>query len=125
MMRIKAEIFDEISRKRPLEPQLLENAEAKRQRIVATLPAASMPQQREIPALGPGPHTLGEVFNLGPDNGVLDYDVGALSSEFIARLTVATLAGLDPIVLAKSIAVSPQLLLEFCQAGVLTAPRLF
>lgn len=95
MMRMVAEALDETSRKRALEAQQHDGYDAKRQRTDLS--------QVQIPPLGPGPHSLADVFSLTAAAGLKTFDLSQLPPPLIAKMAVNTLARTDPQLLAKSI----------------------
>ncbi|KAF5023321.1 hypothetical protein F66182_4629 [Fusarium sp. NRRL 66182] len=95
MMRTMAEIFDDSGRKRPLEPQPKDDFNAKRQRL--------SPSQIQIPPLGPGPHSLADVFTLIDNSALRNFDISQVPAPLVSRITVTTLSRLDPQVLAKAV----------------------
>jgi symplekin len=100
MMRTRNEIFDEASRKRTLEV-----LEAKRQRIAQ--PVQAMPQLQITP-LGPGSHTLADVFTLVVDNSLKNFNVVAVPADVVAKINVNALARLDSALLFKAVEVREQ-----------------
>ncbi|KJZ73481.1 hypothetical protein HIM_07037 [Hirsutella minnesotensis 3608] len=95
-MRAVAEVIDDSTKKRQLEPQQQEGVEAKRQRTAGTHIA--------IRPLGPGPHTLGDVFTLITNDDLKTFDISQLPLPLVAKVSVTALAGLDPEILTKAIA---------------------
>ncbi|KAF4968481.1 hypothetical protein FSARC_4126 [Fusarium sarcochroum] len=95
MMRTMAEIFDESGRKRPLEPAPQDDYDAKRQRL--------SPAQIQVPPLGPGTHSLADVFTLIDNSALKNFDIAQVPAPLVARIAVTTLARLDPQVLAKAV----------------------
>lgn len=96
VMRLVAETLDETSRKRALEAQQHEVYDAKRQRT------AEVPQV-QIPPLGPGPHSLADIFSLTGAAGLKTFDISQLPAPLVAKMAVTTLARIDPLLLSKSI----------------------
>ncbi|KKO97033.1 hypothetical protein THAR02_10864 [Trichoderma harzianum] len=94
-MRMVAELFDSAGRKRPLEPKPQDGYDAKRPRIEAS--------QIQIPPLGPGPHSLADVFTLIGNDGLKFFDVSQVPPSLVARIAVNTLSRLDAQVLAKAV----------------------
>ncbi|RYP49961.1 hypothetical protein DL768_004396 [Monosporascus sp. mg162] len=99
LMRSRAEILDGASRKRALAEQ--ESAsETKRQRTAAV----SAQPQLQITPLTPGPHTLAEVFTLTQNEGLKNFNVGAVvPAPLAAKISVATIARLDAGILEQAI----------------------
>ncbi|KAI1068243.1 hypothetical protein LB507_004849 [Fusarium sp. FIESC RH6] len=95
MMRTMADIFDDTGRKRPLEPPPQDDNEAKRQRL--------SPAQIQIPPLGPGPHSLADVFTLIDNSALKNFDISQVPAPLVARIAVTTLSRLDPQVLSKAV----------------------
>ncbi|KAM0483044.1 hypothetical protein ACHAPX_002489 [Trichoderma viride] len=94
-MRMVAELFDGGGRKRPLEPKPQDGYDVKRPRIEAS--------QIQIPPLGPGPHSLADVFTLIGNDGLKFFDASQVPHSLVARIAVNTLSRLDPQVLAKAV----------------------
>lgn len=94
MMRTMAEVL-EGGKKRALEPQPAEATDAKRQKLIGL--------QQPIPALGPGPHTLADVFTLIGSNELKNFDVSQVPPAMVARIAVNTLARTDPQLLTKAV----------------------
>ncbi|KAF4978084.1 hypothetical protein FZEAL_5474 [Fusarium zealandicum] len=95
MMRTMAEIFDDSGRKRPLEAQHHDGVDAKRQRIA--------PAQFQVPPLGPGPHSLADVFTLIDNDALRAFDISQVPPPLVAKIAVMTLARLDDQVLARAV----------------------
>jgi len=103
-MRMKTDIFDDSSRKRPYDAQQLSAPDAKR---VRAAPATATPHQvDEIPALGPPPHTLGAVFTLAAFQGLNTFDISGVPLHLVSRINVSTLVGLDIGRLSRAVDVS-------------------
>ncbi|KAI1769457.1 hypothetical protein GGR53DRAFT_472564 [Hypoxylon sp. FL1150] len=99
LMRSRAEIFDEGSRKRALAEQA-NGLAVKRQR---TGPVSSHPQV-EISPLPPGPHTLAEVFTFTSNEGLKNFNVGdSVPAPLAAKISVTTIARVDPQLLDRAI----------------------
>lgn len=94
-MRLVAETLDETSRKRALDAQQHEGYDTKRQRTTEI--------QVQIQPLGPGPHSLADVFSLTGAVGLKTFDISQLPAPLIAKMAVTTLARIDPLLLSKSI----------------------
>lgn len=94
-MRMVAELFDGAGRKRPLEPKPQDGYDVKRPRIEAS--------QIQIPPLGPGPHSLADVFTLIGNDGLKFFDASQVPHSLVARIAVNTLSRLDPQLLAKAV----------------------
>jgi len=101
LLRSRTEIFDEISRKRALEAQQHDGVDAKRLRMGP--PSTVM--QLQIAPLGPGPHSVADVFSLTSHKALRNFDISNVPSDLLAKITVATLAGVDAQLLAKAIEV--------------------
>ncbi|KAL6919186.1 hypothetical protein FSST1_003212 [Fusarium sambucinum] len=95
MMRTMADIFDNSGHKRPLEPPPQDDYEAKRPRL-------SQAQVR-IPPLGPGPHSLADIFTLIDNSALRNFDVSQVPAPLVTRIAVTTLARLDPQVLSQAV----------------------
>lgn len=94
MMRMMAEVLDG-GRKRPLEGQHVETIESKRQRLMGL--------QQPIPELGPGPHTLADVFTLIANNDLKSFDISQIPADMVAKIAVNTLVRTDAQLLAKAV----------------------
>ncbi|KAL7628005.1 hypothetical protein AAE478_002201 [Parahypoxylon ruwenzoriense] len=98
LMRSRAEIFDEGSRKRALAEQS-DGLDTKRQRT-GTLPHP----QIEISPLKPGPHSLADVFTFTNNEGVKHFNVGDnIPADLAAKISVTTISRLDPQLLDRAI----------------------
>ncbi|CAM1506703.1 Fc.00g063440.m01.CDS01 [Cosmosporella sp. VM-42] len=95
IMRTMAEIFDDSGRKRPLEAQQHDGYDAKRQRL--------SPAQVQIPPLGPGTHSLADVFTLIGNDALRTFDISQVPAGLVAKISVTTLQRIDPQVLAKAV----------------------
>ncbi|KAI1018953.1 hypothetical protein LB505_002896 [Fusarium chuoi] len=95
MMQIMAEFFDDSGRKRPLEQAPQDGNDPKRQRL--------SPAQIQIPPLGPGPHSLADVFTLIDNTALKNFDISQVPAPLVARIAVTTLSRLDPQVLSKAV----------------------
>ncbi|KAG6041405.1 hypothetical protein E4U41_004503 [Claviceps citrina] len=95
-MRTITEILDESGRKRPLEAQQHDGYDAKRQKVVET----HVPQ---IPPLGPGPHSLADMFTLVAHPGLKSFDLSHLPVAMTSKIAVIALARIDAQLLAKAV----------------------
>ncbi|OTB06529.1 hypothetical protein M426DRAFT_318931 [Hypoxylon sp. CI-4A] len=99
LMRSRAEIFDEGSRKRALAGQA-EGLDAKRQRIG---PVSSHPQV-EITPLKAGPHTLADVFSFTSNEGLKQFNVvDNVPAPLAAKISITTMSRVDPQLLDRAI----------------------
>lgn len=94
-MRTMAEIFDDSGRKRPLEAPHNNGYDAKRQRVG--------PTQIQIPPLGPGPHSLADIFTLIGSDALRTFDISQVPAPLVSKIAVTTLQRIDPQVLAKAV----------------------
>lgn len=94
-MRAVAEVIDDSIKKRPLEPQQQDGIDAKRQRTAGSHVA--------IRPLGPGPHSLADVFTLLSNDELKSFDISQLPLGLVAKVSVTALAGIDPELLAKAV----------------------
>ncbi|KAJ9133984.1 mRNA cleavage and polyadenylation specificity factor complex subunit pta1 [Pleurostoma richardsiae] len=92
LIRSRAEIFDDASRKRALAEQAA-YSDAKRQRLGAETATIS---QMQIQPLAPGPNSLAAVFTLTSNPGLQGFDVSQVPAALAARISVSTLATLNP-----------------------------
>ncbi|KAG5982589.1 hypothetical protein E4U55_001695 [Claviceps digitariae] len=95
-MRTVTEILDDSGRKRPLEAQQNDGYDAKRQKVVET----HVPQ---IPPLGPGPHSLADIFTLVAHPGLKSFDLSNLPVAMTSKIAVTSLARIDSQLLAKAV----------------------
>lgn len=104
LIRSRTEIFDEASKKRgPPEPtDGLDSA--KRQRLNAQIPTGPTPQMH-IPALPPGPTSASQLFTITNDEGLKTFDVGQLSSDLVAKISLIVLQRTDSGLLDQAISV--------------------
>jgi len=58
-----------------------------------------------IPPLGPGPHTLAAVFTLTNNLGLQSFDAAQLPANLAGKISVRTLAAMDPQVLDLAVSV--------------------
>ncbi|PHH78786.1 hypothetical protein CDD80_6242 [Ophiocordyceps camponoti-rufipedis] len=97
-MRAVAEVIDDSARKRPLEQhqqQLPDGVDAKRQRTAGS--------HVPIRPLGPGPHSLGDVFTLISTEELKNFDISQLPLGLVAKVSVTALASIDAELLAKAV----------------------
>ncbi|PNY23369.1 mRNA cleavage and polyadenylation specificity factor complex subunit pta1 [Tolypocladium capitatum] len=94
-MRTVAEMFDDSGKKRPLESQQHDGLDAKRQRVAGS--------HVPIRPLGPGPHSLGDVFTIISNDDLKNFDISQLPLALVAKVSVTALAGLDAEALAKAV----------------------
>lgn len=107
LMRSRAEIFDEGTRKRAMVEQQVNGVDAKRQR---TGPVPSHPQI-EITPLKPGPHTLADLFTFTSNDGLKSFNVSEnVPAPLAARISVTTISRIDPQLLERAIQVCPMAL---------------
>ncbi|KIH86297.1 symplekin [Sporothrix brasiliensis 5110] len=99
LMRSRAELLDDAGRKRALADQQAAG-DAKRQRV-ASGAAASLPQ--EIPALAPGPLSLADIFALTSNPQLRSFNASNVPLELAAKISVSTLARVDPQLLSLAI----------------------
>ncbi|CAG9938190.1 unnamed protein product [Clonostachys rosea f. rosea IK726] len=92
-MRAVVEALDETGRKRALENQQHDGLDAKRQRVVPEV---------VIPPLGPGPHSLADVFSLTETLGLKTFDISQVPPDLITKLAVTTLTRIEPQLLIKA-----------------------
>lgn len=121
LMRSRAEIFDEMGRKRVLAEQQASYGDAKRQKMT------SEPAPVRVNPLAPGPNSLAAIYTLTQNVGLQAFDATQVPSQIATRLVVSTLGRVDLHVLAKAVyAVRERLAAkEAAQAPVLnpeTAP---
>ncbi|KAH8675421.1 hypothetical protein BX600DRAFT_546236 [Xylariales sp. PMI_506] len=96
LMQSRADIFDGASRKRAMMEQA-DGAGAKRQR--------TEPEQMEIQItpLGPGPHSLADIFTFTQNEGLRNFDVSLVPAALVAKLSVNIVAHLDSGLLDRAV----------------------
>lgn len=94
-MRMVTEALDGSGKKRGLENQQADLVDVKRQRIA--------PADVPIPLLGPGPHTLADIFSLTDAAGLKSFDLSQVPPPLIAKLAVNTLSRIDGQLLEKAV----------------------
>jgi|SRR3569833_628196 len=103
LVRSRTEVLDDVSRKRSLaEQQAAAYGDAKRPRLG---PEASVPQA-QIPPLAPGQPTLASIFTLTRNPALAAFRASQVPLELAARITVSTLAKVDPQLLVRAASVS-------------------
>ncbi|KAL1897887.1 hypothetical protein Sste5346_003739 [Sporothrix stenoceras] len=111
LMRSRAELLDDAGRKRALADQQAAaygggGGDAKRQRMAsgAAAAAAAVPQPlQEIPPLGPGPKSLADIFALTNNPQLRAFNTSNVPLELAAKISVSTLARVDPQLLSRAI----------------------
>lgn len=104
-MQSRAEVFDGASRKRALTDQ--EGLDAKRQRVEPSQP------ELQITPLKPGPHSLADVFTFTQNEGLRTFDVSLVPAPLAAKISVMTIARVDPKLLDMAINVGPKSIVGF------------
>ncbi|KAL2891669.1 mRNA cleavage and polyadenylation specificity factor complex subunit pta1 [Ceratocystis lukuohia] len=102
---------EDAGRKRPLEPLQQPHSDPKRQRTAQPPPSFPPPppqqpeEDYETAPLGPGPHTLGDVFTLtkAASDTVKNFDVHTLPPPLVSRIVISALASISPHVLNRKI----------------------
>ncbi|KAH6723347.1 hypothetical protein DL95DRAFT_177783 [Leptodontidium sp. 2 PMI_412] len=93
MMRSRADIFDESTRKRGL-PEPTDGLDAaKRQKLGAPIPKAV--PRFHVPPLTPGPHTIAELFTVTTDEALKTFDVSQLSDDLVLKICVTIMQKID------------------------------
>jgi len=104
MMRSKADIFDESTRKRgPPEPTDGLDA-AKRQKLGAPVP--KLAPRFYVSPLTPGPHTVAELFTVTTDEALKTFDVSQLSEDLVLKIGVTIMQKIDVDMLNQAVEVS-------------------
>ncbi|KAM3074830.1 hypothetical protein ACMFMG_008243 [Clarireedia jacksonii] len=94
MMRSKTEIFDEATRKRgPPEPTDGLDL-AKRQKLGAQVTPPA-PTRLHVPPLGPGNHTIADLFTVTTDEALKGFDVALLSEDLVVKIAITILQRLN------------------------------
>ncbi|KAK3382420.1 hypothetical protein B0T24DRAFT_12001 [Lasiosphaeria ovina] len=98
LARSRAEIFDDVNRKRAFAEQAHANhVDAKRQKTEAG------PAQPPIQSLAPGPQSLAAAFTLTNNLGLQGFDATQVPAALAARISVKTLATIDQRILDQAV----------------------
>jgi symplekin len=101
MMRSRADIFDEASRKRgPPEPTDGLDP-AKRQKLGAQVINAA--PKFYVPPMTPGPHSIAELFTVTGDEALKAFDVSMLSENLVVKIGITILQRIDADTLNQAI----------------------
>ncbi|PMD49914.1 uncharacterized protein K444DRAFT_657788 [Hyaloscypha bicolor E] len=101
MMRSRADIFDEASRKRgPPEPTDGLDP-AKRQKLGAQV--ANAAPKFYVPPMTPGPHSIAELFTVTGDEALKAFDVSMLSENLVVKIGITILQRIDADTLNQAI----------------------
>ncbi|KAG4435077.1 hypothetical protein IFR05_009436 [Cadophora sp. M221] len=93
MMRSRADIFDESTRKRGL-PEPTDGLDAaKRQKL--GVPIQKPVPRFHVPPLTPGPHTIAELFTVTTDEALKTFDVSQLSDDLVLKICVTIMQKID------------------------------
>jgi symplekin len=104
MLRSRADIFDEASRKRG-HPEPTDGLDsAKRQKLGAQITSPAAPRLR-VPPLTPGPHTIAELFTITTDEAIKAFDVAQLSEDLVLKIVITILQRIDTDTLHQAIEV--------------------
>lgn len=104
MMRQRADIFDDSTRKRgPPEPTDGLDA-AKRQKLGAQV--QSLVPKFEVPPLAPGPHTLAGLFTVTADDALKQFDVAIIPEHLAVKIVITILQRLNADTLNQAVEVS-------------------
>ncbi|KAG6181882.1 hypothetical protein E4U36_003684 [Claviceps purpurea] len=95
-MRTVTEMLDESGRNRQPEAHQHDGHDAKRQKVVET----HVPQ---IPPLGPGPHSLADIFTLVSHPGLKSFDLSNVPVAMTSKIAVTSLVRVDSQLLAKAV----------------------
>lgn len=98
-MQARAEISEGANRKRALIDQA-DGLDAKRQRMGPAQP------EFQITPLKAGPHSLADIFTFTQNEGLRNFDVSLVPAALAAKISVNTIARLDPQILDRALAVS-------------------
>lgn len=96
LTQARAEIQEGASRKRAL-TEAADGIEAKRQRTAPAL------QDLQLTPLPPGPHTLADVFTFTQNEGLRRFDVALIPAPLAAKVSINTIARIDPNLLERAI----------------------
>jgi symplekin len=103
LMQLRSELFDDTAKKRgPPEPTDGLDA-AKRQKLNAAITAP--PVKLYIPPLGPGQHTIGDLYTITQEQGLKDFDVSQLPHDLVTTIVVKIMAQVDANLLNQAITV--------------------
>ncbi|KUI66313.1 mRNA cleavage and polyadenylation specificity factor complex subunit pta1 [Cytospora mali] len=97
LMRSRAEILDDMGRKRALAEQQAPYGDAKRQKMT------SEPAPVRVNPLAPGPNSLAAIYTLTQNVGLQAFDATQVPSQIATKVVVSTLARVDPHALAKAV----------------------
>ncbi|EKD12595.1 mRNA cleavage and polyadenylation specificity factor complex subunit [Drepanopeziza brunnea f. sp. 'multigermtubi' MB_m1] len=121
MMRARADIFDESSRKRGAPEPTDGSDAAKRQKLGA--PAPVLAPKFHVPPLAPGPHTIAELFTVTTDEALKAFDVSQLPDDLVLRIGITILQRIDASTLNQAVEGVRQRykILEATKPAVITA----
>jgi symplekin len=102
LIRSRTEIFEEATRKRGFADSGDALASSKRQRIGVT-GTSNAQNHLHIPQLGPGPHTVAQLFTISTDEGLKTFDVSVLPQDIIIKITATILSRLDDNVFSQAV----------------------
>ncbi|KAK9418133.1 putative Symplekin/Pta1 N-terminal domain-containing protein [Seiridium unicorne] len=96
LSQARAEMQEGTSRKRAM-TETADGIEAKRQRTAPNLP------DLQITPLPPGPHSLADIFTFTQNEGLRNFDVALVPATLAAKVSVNTIARIDPHLLDRAI----------------------
>lgn len=109
-MRARAEILDAEPTKKRGPPEPTDGLDpVKRQKLGALAsPVAPAPEKPKliVPPLGPGPHSVADLYTITEDKGLQGFDAGMIPQETVVKIVVAILSKIDGELLKQASAVS-------------------
>jgi symplekin len=104
-MKSRAELFDDSARKRGAPDLMGGITSAKRQKMGDSLTGSSQFPPPVLP-LGPGPHTVRELFTATTEDELKTLDVQLLPAEMVLGLNIKILSMIDAATLVEQVKVS-------------------
>lgn len=109
-MRARAEILDAEPTKKRGPPEPTDGLDpVKRQKLGAVAPpVAPAPEKPKliVPPLGPGPHSVADLYTITEDKGLQGFDAGMIPQDTVVKIVVAILSKIDGELLKQASAVS-------------------
>lgn len=109
-MRARAEILDAEPTKKRGPPEPTDGLDSvKRQKLGAVAPpVAPAPGKPKliVPPLGPGPHSVADLYTITDDKGLQGFDAGMIPQDTVVKIVVAILSKIDGELLKQASAVS-------------------
>lgn len=109
-MRARAEILDAEPTKKRGPPEPTDGLDpVKRQKLGAVAPPiAPAPEKPKliVPPLGPGQHSVADLYTITEDKGLQGFDAGMIPQDTVVKIVVAILSKIDGELLKQASAVS-------------------